>query len=257
MAAASPPKQSAGQPGDKTLTFQLRDIHSQMLDSAAISYLKERVLNFDRSRMPQEFQKATSILLTWTLSSYAGDFEELSQKMRDITGDKGPQHPGQLLSGMQAISCRGTLQDGSVLREIGTFKAREDGFVAVRDSVFLVILRQLYEVTQAILNSSQETSNIENQYLRLPFQFRVRDIVLYRYLKDFCKKNDLPQIKLLCDNVADAKRAEATKEPLITFCAECSKFATTHSRCSGCKVNVVDSHQKSLILFTQGILLTF
>lgn len=85
--------------------------------------------------------------------------------------------------------------------------------------------------------SSDDEPAEPNNKIILP-AFRVRDIVVYRYLKSDLEKAGMSECRVITDNVLDPWRKEHIAERIYAFCGNCFDFATTHSRCGSCKVGV-------------------
>lgn len=70
------------------------------------------------------------------------------------------------------------------------------------------------------------------------YEIRVRDIVVYRYLRQNLDRYGMGEIGVRADHVLGPDRKEAVPGKVYAFCAGCFKLSTGHLRCTGCKVYI-------------------
>jgi hypothetical protein len=110
------------------------------------------------------------------------------------------------------------------------------------------IVWQLSRSLLLVCRSSQEEN--PGMAARIPIcEFRVRDIVVLRYLNKALKDAGMDDVGLRTDTLLGFEdRREQMSEPVNAFCASCLKLSFNHNRCNSCKVSLLkDRHACHLL----------
>lgn len=190
-----------------------------------LSEIKDILLDPDVDLQEAPVARPVSFLLTWTSHTP----QDIRQRFSEPTASNTQFGTTNWLRSTV------TTHDGADARHpisfpSWTFRKAEHLLELAQQEMVYTCLEMYYDLTR----------NTANEWLRIPLEIRVRDIVHYRLFKDEFTKIDpegKTSLKVRSDNVIGfSNRPENTNYPLHAFCGSCLKIGPDHQRCSGRKV---------------------